>query len=1061
MGNYDYINPASWVVAEDGHHGIFASAIEALLAIHRSTSSLSLWSLGLDPTTYLILIVSTLSSLFIATRFLYTRYRRKDTMARPLLILLAALLGLVSLIASQTPTSTQISVETGFIVPPDADEGQNIIPNVKDPKAVDPQVACPGYKASNVVQTTNGLTADLTLAGKPCNLYGNDIESLVLTVDYQAVDRLHVGIQPKYIGSENCTWFILPEELIPKPEAATEAQGADSDLVFQWANEPTFNFNITRKSIGDVLFTTTGTQLVYADQFIEFVSRLPENYNLYGLGEVIHGFRLNHNLTRTLFAADVGDDIDANIYGHHPIYYDTRYFEVDSTSGGLTYAPNATDKSATYKSYTHGVFQRNAHAQEIILQEQGITWRALGGSIDLYFYEGPTQDAVSKSYQKSAIGLPAMQQLWTFGYHQCRWGYKSWSHLQDVVDDFEKFEIPLETIWTDIDYMHQYRDFENDAVNFSYDEGAEFLSKLHENKKHYIPIVDAAIYAPNLENESDAYPIYNRGLEEDAFLMNPDVTTPETICTPTNLRDVGIELLGSFEALWNVTSYLGILANPFSCSGTGTNRWWASEVKGYFEKVKFDGIWIDMNEVSSFCVGSCGSGNLAQNPVHPPFSLPGEPGNEILTYPEGFNKTNATEASSVSSRISASATPTSATTSTTTTYFRTTPTPGSRNINWPPYAIKNEAGDLAVHAVSPNATHHGGTLEYDFHNVYGHQILNATYHALLEVFPSKRPFIIGRSQFAGSGKWAGHWGGDNYSLWSFMFFSIPQALAYSLFGIPMFGVDTCGFSGNSDMELCARWMQLSAFFPFYRNHNTLGTSGQEPYIWSAVAEASRAAMRIRYALLPYLYTTFYLSHATGSTTMRALAWDFPNEPWLAAADRQFLLGGAVLVTPCLEQGATTVDGVFPGVGQGTVWYDWYNQTAITGVTAGQNVTIDAPLGHIPFYIKGGNVLPLQEPGLTTAAVRSSPWSVLVGLDGEGAAAGGLKACPSGNFTDPNALANVTVMGLQQPVTTVELNGVDIGQVWTFDESLHVLRVTGLNNLTAKGAWNQEWTLTWK
>lgn len=72
----------------------------------------------------------------------------------------------------------------------------------------------------------------------------------------------------------------------------------------------------------------------------------------------------------------------------------------------------------------------------------------------------------------------------------------------------------------------------------------------------------------------------------------------------------------------------------------------------------------------------------------------------------------------------------------------------------------------------------------------------------------------------------------------------------------------------------------------------------------------------------------------------------------------------------------------------------------------------------------------------------------------------LKASPSGNFSDPNALANVTIMGLQQPVTTVQLNGVGIGQVWTFDESLHVLHVTGLNNLTAKGAWSQEWTLSW-
>ncbi len=223
-----------------------------------------------------------------------------------------------------------------------------------------------------------------------------------------------------------------------------------------------------------------------------------------------------------------------------------------------------------------------------------------------------------------------------------------------------------------------------------------------------------------------------------------------------------------------------------------------------------------------------------------------------------------------------------------------------------------------------------------------------------------------------------------------MYFSIPQALSFSLFGIPMFGVDTCGFSGNTDLELCARWMQLSAFFPFYRNHNVLGATAQEPYAWAAVADASRAAMRIRYALLPYLYTTFHRSHVTGSTTMRALAWEFPDEPWLAAADRQFLLGNAVLVTPCLAQGATTVDGVFPGVGSGTLWYDWYNQTAIWGdIAAGQNVTIDAPLGHIPVYVRGGSALPMQEPRLTTADVRASPWSVLVALDGKGQASGGL------------------------------------------------------------------------
>ena len=66
-------------------------------------------------------------------------------------------------------------------------------------------------------------------------------------------------------------------------------------------------------------------------------------------------------------------------------------------------------------------------------------------------------------------------------------------------------------------------------------------------------------------------------------------------------------------------------------------------------------------------------------------------------------------------------------------------------------------------------------------------------------------------------------------------------------------------------------MQLSAFFPFYRNHNTLSALSQEPYRWESVASASRTAMHIRYSLLPYMYTLFHQAHTTGSTVMRALA----------------------------------------------------------------------------------------------------------------------------------------------------------------------------------------------
>ncbi|CAK7262933.1 hypothetical protein SEPCBS119000_000227 [Sporothrix epigloea] len=1027
---------------------------------------------------------------------------------------------------SSKSTVTSSADSSTYTVPNYATLGENVLPWINDPEAVDPQAVCPGYVAS-VVRGHGGsgpsdgkaFTAYLSLAGKACNVYGNDIEHLVLTVEQQTDDRTHVQITPRYIGPHNASWFDLPEALVPKPSGpyvrssrepgvpntystakgsshspSTQPTGhggtlTQAGLTFTWSNSPTFGFTLTRTSTGDVLFSTNGTKLIFEDQFIEFVSPLPENYNLYGLGEVIHGFRLGNNLTRTIYAADAGDPIDGNIYGSHPFYLDTRYFDrvtgkyVANATASAAARSGHTSAAAEYESYTHGVFLRNAHAQEILLRPSNITWRTLGGNIDLYFYAGPSAVDVMQSYQQTTVGLPAMQQYFAFGYHQSRWGYRNWTMLQDVVDNFKAANIPLETIWTDIDYMNRYRDFDNDPVHFGYEEGAQFLSRLHANGQHYVPIVDSAIYSPNPDVPSDAYSVYDRGVAADAFMLNPD----------------GSLYVGAVWPGYTVfPDWIGAVLN-----GTGAFDWWLSEMTAWHKNVSFDGIWIDMSEVSSFCVGSCGSKLLKRNPAHPPFALPGDVNNLITEYPENFNVTNSTEATSASLVASKQAAPTSnSSTSTSTVYLRTTATPGSRNINYPPYVINNVQGDLAVHALSPNATHHGGVLEYDTHNLFGHQIINATYNALQSIFPSKRPFIIARSTFAGSGKWAGHWGGDNTSLWAYMVFSISQALSFSVFGVPMFGVDTCGFNGNTDMELCARWMQLSAFFPFYRNHNVITAASQEPYIWETVAEATRNAMAIRYSLLPYMYTLFAEAHDSGSTVMRALAWEFPNEPWLANADHQFMLGPALMVTPCLEQGATTVNGVFPGGSSasahagrpGTLWYDWYSQTAVdsTWLVPGNNVTIDAPLGHIPLYVRGGYVLPMQKPGMTTAESRTNPWNVLVALDATGSAAGELylddgesvkpnattwvqfealpgklMARPSGNYTfsangNVPALANVTVMGVTVPPKTVAWKGKELASSqWTFGDKTKLLQVTGLEDLTSSGAWDGQWYLTWR
>lgn len=219
-------------------------------------------------------------------------------------------------------------------------------------------------------------------------------------------------------GSKNESWFILPADEVPKPMSGGYSHGGD--FKFDWGNDPSFWFTVTRKSTNDVLFSTKGNVLVYENQFLEIKSSLPEDYNLYGLGEHIHGFRLNTNYTATLFAADVGDPIDYNIYGSHPVYIDTRYYSKGS-NGQHHYMPRGSSHGGYAggyggyhngaSSYSHGVYLRNAHAHEALLRSDSITWRTIGGSFDFYFIDGPTAPEVIRNYHKDVVGLPAMQQV--------------------------------------------------------------------------------------------------------------------------------------------------------------------------------------------------------------------------------------------------------------------------------------------------------------------------------------------------------------------------------------------------------------------------------------------------------------------------------------------------------------------------------------------------------------------------------------------------------------------------------------------------------------------------
>lgn len=178
------------------------------------------------------------------------------------------------------------------------DAAPSLVPNIFDPTAPDSQLVCPGYKASNLKMTSNGMTGTLTLAGPACNTYGNDIQELSMSLTYQSKSRINLEIIPAYLSHKNYTKYILRPEIVTKPEFEGSVNMGDTDLVFHYQNQPSFQFQVIRRSNGDVIFSTYGTKIVFQDQFLELATSMVPDYNLYGLAEVIHEFRLGNNLTR-------------------------------------------------------------------------------------------------------------------------------------------------------------------------------------------------------------------------------------------------------------------------------------------------------------------------------------------------------------------------------------------------------------------------------------------------------------------------------------------------------------------------------------------------------------------------------------------------------------------------------------------------------------------------------------------------------------------------------------------------------------------------------------------
>ncbi|MDD7885384.1 TIM-barrel domain-containing protein [Flavivirga sp. 57AJ16] len=202
-----------------------------------------------------------------------------------------------------------------------------------------------------------------------------------------------------------------------------------------------------------------------------------------------------------------------------------------------------------------------------------------------------------------------------------------------------------------------------------------------------------------------------------------------------------------------------------------------------------------------------------------------------------------------------------------------------------------------------NALHSGGGdlpagPHLRYHNVYGYLMVKASREGILAANPSKRPFVLSRSNFLGGQQYAATWTGDNSSTWEHLKLSIPMSITLGLSGQPISGPDIGGFTGNCTADLLGHWMAIGAYYPFSRNHTISGSLPQEPWAFGTQIEnVSRTAINRRYRLLPYMYTLLREASETGMPLMRPVFFADNTDLNLRNEQQAFMLGKDLLVVP--------------------------------------------------------------------------------------------------------------------------------------------------------------------
>ena len=269
------------------------------------------------------------------------------------------------------------------------------------------------------------------------------------------------------------------------------------------------------------------------------------------------------------------------------------------------------------------------------------------------------------------------------------------------------------------------------------------------------------------------------------------------------------------------------------------------------------------------------------------------------------------------------------------------------------------------------------------HNLYGGSMTRAAGEAFADLRPGQRTLLYSRSSFIGSHRYGGIWLGDNNSSWAQLLANIQMMPSVQMCGFLYSGADLCGFSCDTTPDLALRWLEFGLLTPLMRNHSAVGTRMQEYYRFPEVLPAVRNMIRLRYALLPYLYSEFMKAALENTSYFRPLAFDYPDDPDAREVEDQLLLGEGLMAAPVYVQNAHGRHVYLPEPMKllRLRAVDDYDEEILP---AGHHY-IRCALDEVLLFLRPGHIVPVAQPANNTSELDDASltlWSFLP--DGESA-----------------------------------------------------------------------------